>query len=60
VAWWVPRGHIPTITEAEERLRHLRRHGPTPHAFTLKVHVPPPDSAPDGPLLSPDEWACPV
>ena len=60
VAWWVPRGHIPTIVEAEDRLRHLRRHGPTPYAFTLKVHFPPPDSAADGPLLSPDDWACTV
>jgi hypothetical protein len=41
--WWIPRGHIPTVAEAEERLRHLRRHGPTPYAFTLKVHFPPPD-----------------
>jgi Domain of unknown function (DUF3291) len=47
VAWWIPRGHIPTIVEAEGRLRHLRRHGPAPHAFTLRVHYPPPDSAPD-------------
>ena len=60
VAWWIPRGHIPTIVEAEDRLRHLRRHGPTPHAFTLKVHFPPPDSAVAGPLLSPDDWACTV
>jgi len=60
VAWWVPRGHIPTITEAEDRLKYLRRHGPTPHAFTLKVHFPPPESAVDGPLLSPDDWACAV
>src|SRR6478735_1773538 len=28
--WWVPRGHQPTVAEAEERLRHLRAHGPTP------------------------------
>jgi uncharacterized protein DUF3291 len=60
VAWWVPRGHIPTINEAEDRLKYLRRHGPTPHAFTLKVHFPPPESAVDGPLLSPDDWACTV
>ncbi len=60
VAWWVPRGHIPTITEAEDRLKHLRRHGPTPHAFTLKVHFPPPESTEAGPLLSPDDWACTV
>ena len=60
VAWWVPRGHIPTITEAEDRLKHLRRHGPTPHAFTLKVHFPAPGEETAGPLHSPDDWACPV
>ena len=60
-AWWIPRGHIPTIAEAEDRLRHLRGHGPTPYAFTLKVHFPPgDDSAGTGPLLSPDDWACAV
>ena len=58
--WWVPRGHIPTITEAEDRVRLLRAHGPTPHAFTLKVHFPPPGAAGGEPVLSPDEWACPV
>ena len=40
--WWIPRGHIPTIHEAEERVKHLRAHGPTPYAFTLRVHFPPP------------------
>src|SRR5262245_44990338 len=30
--WWVARGHVPTVAEAEERLRHLRAHGPTPFA----------------------------
>ncbi|ANZ36859.1 hypothetical protein BBK82_13030 [Lentzea guizhouensis] len=34
--WWVPAGHRPSITEAEERLVHLRAHGPTSEAFTLK------------------------
>ena len=58
--WWVPHGHIPTIREAEDRVKYLRAHGPTPRAFTLKVHFPPPDSAGAAPLHSPDEWACPV
>jgi hypothetical protein len=58
-AWWVQRGHIPTIREAEERVKHLRAHGPTPHAFTLKVHFPPPGGATE-PLRSPEDWACPV
>ena len=59
-AWWVPRGHIPTIREAEDRVKHLRAHGPTPHAFTLKVHFPPPGSGDAEPQHSPEDWACPV
>jgi hypothetical protein len=58
--WWIPRGHIPTIHEAEDRVKHLRAHGPTPYAFTLKVHFPRPDSADASPLHSPEDWACPV
>ena len=37
VLWWIPEGHIPTVQEAEERLEHLRRHGPTPDAFTFST-----------------------
>ena len=33
VMWWVPDGHIPTITEAMERFHHLENHGNTDHAF---------------------------
>jgi hypothetical protein len=72
--WWIERGHIPTTGEAENRLRHLRMHGPTPYAFTLRTYFPPPGSggtasaapAPGGsaagavPLQSPEDWACPV
>ena len=41
--WWVPAGHLPVVTEAEERLTHLRKHGPTAHAFTLRRRFPRPD-----------------
>lgn len=58
--WWVPRGHVPAIREAEDRVKYLRAHGPTPQAFTIKVHFPPPGSADAGPLHSPEDWACPV
>jgi hypothetical protein len=61
VAWWIPRGHIPSLAEAEERVTHLRAHGPTPYAFTLKVHFPAPGG--DGeaePVHSPEDWACTV
>lgn len=40
VLWWVPAGHQPTVAEAEERLAHLREHGPTPYAFTFKARFP--------------------
>ncbi|RZQ61043.1 DUF3291 domain-containing protein [Amycolatopsis suaedae] len=42
VLWWVPEGHRPTVVEAEERLDHLRIHGPTGRAFTFKVPFPAP------------------
>jgi hypothetical protein len=34
--WWVPYGHRPAVTEAEDRLEHLRREGPTERAFTFR------------------------
>jgi len=43
--WWVPRGHQPTVTEAEERLRHLRAHGPTAFAFGVRTPFPPPHAS---------------
>ena len=39
--WWVPVGHIPTLGEAEERLDHLREHGPTPQAFSFRQSFEP-------------------
>lgn len=33
--WWIPKGHIPTVEEGNERLEHLRRHGPSEYAFTF-------------------------
>ncbi|MEV6768988.1 DUF3291 domain-containing protein [Nocardia sp. NPDC051030] len=36
VMWWVPIGHIPTVTEGVERLELLRANGPTPAAFTFR------------------------
>ncbi len=41
--WWVPTGHQPTAEEATQRLAHLEKHGPTPHAFTFARSFPPPD-----------------
>jgi hypothetical protein len=47
--WWVTRGHQPTLPEAEERLRHLRAHGPTPFAFGVRTPFPPPSATADVP-----------
>ena len=41
--WWIPAGHIPTIEEAQERLKHLGEHGPSPYAFTFRAPFPSPD-----------------
>lgn len=57
--WWVPSGHRPTTDEAEERLRHLRRHGPTPTAFTFRHPFAPPDRA-GGTERTDDGRLCPA
>ena len=31
--WWIPAGHIPSLTEAKERLDHYVAHGPSDFAF---------------------------
>jgi len=38
--WWVPLGHIPTLDEGRERLRHFQEHGATPHAFWFSQQFP--------------------
>ena len=57
--WWVPRGHVPTTGEAEDRIRLLRAHGPTPGAFTLRVHFPPPGGG-SAPRQGRADWMCPA
>lgn len=56
--WWVPAGHLPSVAEAEERLEHLRAHGPTAYAFTFRRRFPAPDAS-DAPELDEDLLACP-
>lgn len=58
VLWWIPVGHVPTVTEAQERLAFLRAHGPTPVAFTFKHRFAPPESAPI--VGENDDWLCPA
>jgi len=48
VLWWIPAGHIPTVVEAQDRLRLLKERGPSPAAFTFRTPFPAPD--PDGPI----------
>jgi Domain of unknown function (DUF3291) len=55
--WWIPAGHIPTVTEAEERLTKLRKSGPTPDAFNFRTHYPSPDSGSTAPSVEEDSWA---
>ncbi|ADP81843.1 DUF3291 domain-containing protein [Pseudofrankia inefficax] len=57
--WWVPAGHRPTTAEAEERVQHLRAHGPTPRAFTLRDQFPQPGLPDALPTVS-DDWKCPA
>ncbi|GAB3163651.1 DUF3291 domain-containing protein [Amycolatopsis stemonae] len=56
VLWWVPAGHRPTTAEAEAKIKHLRVHGPTPEAFTLKQHFSPVAEAREGD----PGWLCPA
>lgn len=46
--WWVPAGDRPTIPHALERLAHLRMHGPSPFAFTVRVRSAPTAGASPG------------
>lgn len=39
--WWVTAGTRPTAADALRRLRHLRDHGPTPRAFSLRRRFQP-------------------
>jgi len=46
VLWWIPAGRIPTLVEAQERLEHYRKHGPTVHAFWFGNLFPAPANEP--------------
>ena len=59
--WWVASGHRPSTDEAEDRILHLRAHGPTAHSFTLHDSYPPPDAAQsEQPIRGLDDWFCPA
>lgn len=57
--WWVPAGHHPSTGEAEDRVRHLRRHGLAPTAFTLRRPFPSPVE-PSTAVEPSGDWLCPA
>lgn len=59
VLWWVPAGHHPTVAEAVARLEHLRKHGPSPEAFTFGEAFAAPDASQPGARFSFKD-ACPA
>ena len=42
VLWWVADGVRPSVQDAVRRLEHLRTHGPSPQAFSLRRRFTPP------------------
>jgi uncharacterized protein DUF3291 len=58
--WWMPAGKHPTTDDAEDRIRHLRAHGPTSYAFTLRTSYPAPDTAQSNHVQGLDRWFCSV
>ncbi len=44
VLWWVPHGHRPGVEEAQQRLDHLREHGASQTAFSIRDHFPMPET----------------
>jgi hypothetical protein len=42
--WWVLVTDRPTVAEAVARIEHLKRHGPSPEAFTFREFFPAPDA----------------
>jgi hypothetical protein len=56
VLWWIPAGHRPSTGEALARLEHLRRHGPSPHAFSFKQRYPHPGLAGDPQDMNPEPY----
>lgn len=44
--WWVPAGHIPTVTEGKERLEIFQSYGPSQQAFSFAKPFPKPSIVP--------------
>ena len=54
--WWIAAGTLPTVEDGVARLDHLRRYGPTPHAFTFRHTF----TATEGPGPVDDRDVCPA
>lgn len=44
VVWWVPEGHIPSVTEAKQKLDTLRADGPSEAGFSMARPYPMPSN----------------
>jgi hypothetical protein len=40
--WWIPGGHLPTVSEGRERLEHYQQNGPTTYSFWFSKLFPAP------------------
>lgn len=40
--WWIPRGEVPSVADAKQRLTEITANGPSERAFTFKHRFPPP------------------
>jgi len=40
--WWIPRGELPTVADAKQRLALITANGPSERAFTFKRRFDPP------------------
>jgi hypothetical protein len=58
--WWLPAGTVPTTDGAEDRVRLLRAHGPTPAAFTFRHPFPPPGAPTGAQVETSGDWLCPA
>jgi Domain of unknown function (DUF3291) len=59
--WWVPEGELPPVEDAEDRIRHIREHSPTPDAFTFRHPFGPPEGVqPHAPPTGGPDWLGPA
>ena len=42
--WWIQAGHIPTVSEAKDRLNHYRKQGATQYSFSFSQPFPKPQA----------------